>query len=82
MARKIIMLVRRDKKGSSRKIIALTPKFTSDPNFSSVSFRPYFISSFLDVLSLFFFYFEGVSRLLTPEEATFLIKLSTDLTSI
>ena len=55
MARKINMLVRMDKKGISRTIIALTPRFTSDPNYSSVSFRLNFISSFLDVLSLFLF---------------------------
>ena len=42
------MLVFMDKKENSRKIIALTPILTSDPNFSSVSFRPNFIPSFLN----------------------------------
>ena len=58
-ARKIIMQVLIDKKGRSRKIIAPTPKFTSDPNFSSVSFRPNVISYFLDVSSLLLFQFNA-----------------------
>ena len=53
MARKRILLFCMDKKGKSRKIIALTPKLTSDPNFPSVLFRPNMIDLFLDLSSLF-----------------------------
>ena len=55
IARKRIMLVCRGKKGKHRKIAALTPKLTSDPNFLSVSFISNCIYSFLDVSSLFLF---------------------------
>ena len=55
MARKMIMLICMNKKGKSRKIIAATHKLTNDPNFSSGSFKPNLICSFLDVSSLFLF---------------------------
>ena len=49
------MLVCMDKKQKKRTILALTPKLTRDPNFSSVSFRPNYMSSFLDVSAFFLF---------------------------
>ena len=80
MARKIIILVRMDKKGKSPKIIALTTILISNPNFSSVSFRPNCISSFFTFHQSF--YFEWVLKWLIPEETTFRIKLNVDFTSI